>query len=182
VLPQSGNLSGKHRESRFGGRSALGKAGVGGSEGGFSSARRNLDGGSSQVAAPNTEHEGVTPSRPAERESAVAHFHQTRASLDFSGSMRSNSAPRSAFTRLTSYAPCKFSQNCSVVLKNRESRTALSAVIPRLSRTMSFSEAPAPANASPTHRLTGPSASKVLREVSRQGELSNLVYLFAPRP
>src|SRR4029077_15946789 len=37
-----------------------------------------------------------------------------------------------------SYAACKFIQNSSLVPKKRASRRAVSAVIPRLSRTMSF--------------------------------------------
>jgi 7-cyano-7-deazaguanine reductase len=56
---------------------------------------------------------------------------QARASLGLIGSMRSNSVPCSAFTRLTSYALCTLSQKCWVVRKNRERRTAVSAVTPR---------------------------------------------------
>ena len=42
VLSQPGNLSGEHRQSRARRRRALGETGMGGSQGRFSSSRRNL--------------------------------------------------------------------------------------------------------------------------------------------
>ena len=51
VVSEPRHLSGEHRQSGAGGRGALGQAGVGRGERGFSSARRNFDGGDSEVAA-----------------------------------------------------------------------------------------------------------------------------------
>ncbi len=59
VVPKSGNFSGEHRQPGSGGRGEMGKAGVGGGERGFSSARRDLDDDCGAMAAAEGAEEGV---------------------------------------------------------------------------------------------------------------------------